>query len=66
MKYITAALAVILLILVVIVGIQNRAAVDVSFLFWRTSQPTILLITASYVLGMLSGWGLVELVKRAF
>jgi putative membrane protein len=66
MKYVTGALAIVLLIVVAIVGVQNRAAVDVSFLFWTTSQPTILLILVSFVLGMLSGWGIVELVKRAF
>jgi putative membrane protein len=66
MRYVTGALTVILLLLVLIFAIQNRANIDVSFLFWSFSAPKVLLILATYILGMLSGWGVVELIKRAF
>jgi uncharacterized integral membrane protein len=64
MKYITGTLTVVLLLAVVIFSIQNREAVAVSFLFWSLSIPKIFLILGTYLIGMLSGWGLVELVKR--
>jgi uncharacterized integral membrane protein len=66
MRYVTGALTIILLLMVIIFAIQNRASVDVSFLAWSFSAPKVLLILATYLLGMFSGWGLVELIKRAF
>jgi uncharacterized integral membrane protein len=65
MKYVTGFLTVVLLLIVVIFSIQNREAVAVSFLFWSLSVPKIFLILGTYLIGMLSGWGVVELVKRA-
>jgi uncharacterized integral membrane protein len=66
MKYVTGALAVILLILIIIFAVQNRASVDVTLLAWSISLPKIFLILGTYVLGMFSGWGLLELLKRVF
>ncbi len=65
MRYVTGTLAIVLFLLVAIFSLQNRGAVDVSFLVWSTSLPKIFLILGTYLLGMVSGWGLVELVKRA-
>jgi uncharacterized integral membrane protein len=66
MNYVKGTLAVVLLVLVIVLAIQNRADVDVSFLFWTFRSPKFLLILGTYLLGMLTGWGLVELIKRAF
>jgi uncharacterized integral membrane protein len=63
MTYVKGALAIVLLLAVVVLAIQNRAGVDVSFLFWTFRSPKILLILGTYLFGMLSGWGLVELIK---
>jgi uncharacterized integral membrane protein len=65
-SYVKGILAVVLLVVIVVLAIQNRAGVDVSFLFWNFRSPKILLILGTYLLGMLSGWGLLELIKRAF
>jgi uncharacterized integral membrane protein len=46
--------------------VQNHASVDASFLHWTMSMPKVFRILGTYVLGMLSGWGLVELIKRLF
>ena len=35
-------------------------------MFWSITVPKFVLILVVYVLGMLSGWGLVELLKAAF
>jgi uncharacterized integral membrane protein len=66
MSYVKGILAIIFLVAVVVLAIQNRAGVDVSFLFWSFQSPKILLILGTYLLGMISGWGLVELIKRLF
>jgi uncharacterized integral membrane protein len=66
MRYVTGTLAVVLCLAVLVFGIQNRETVGVSFLTWSMSIPKVFLILGTYVLGMLSGWGLVALLKRAF
>jgi uncharacterized integral membrane protein len=66
MRYLTGTLAILLLVAIVIFSIQNRTYVDVSFLIWSVSIPKFFLILGTYLLGMLSGWGLLELVKRLF
>jgi uncharacterized integral membrane protein len=66
MRYVTGSLAILLLVAIVLFSIQNRTAVDVSFLMWSISIPKVFLILGTYLLGMVSGWGLVELLKRAF
>ncbi len=65
MKYVTGTLAVILFLIVVIFSIQNGESVDVSLLMWKISTPKVFLILGTYLLGMLSGWGAVEMLKRA-
>jgi putative membrane protein len=66
MNYVIGALAVLLLIVVVIFSMQNLEAIDVAFLVWSMSVPKFLVILGTYVLGTVSGWGLVELLKQAF
>ena len=66
MGYVKGTLAIVLLVVIIVLAIQNRAGVDLSFLFWSFRSPKILLILGTYLLGMFSGWGLVELIKRAF
>jgi uncharacterized integral membrane protein len=66
MHYVTGALAVLLFVLIGVFAIQNFGTVDVALLFWSISVPKFVLILVVYVLGMLSGWGLVELVKAVF
>jgi len=66
MRYVVAVLSILLLLVIVIFSIQNRASVDVSFLVWTVGLPKVFLILTTYILGMLSGWGLVELIKSAF
>ena len=66
MSYVKGILAVVFLLTVLVLAIQNRAGVDVSFLFWSFQSPKFLLILGTYLLGMISGWGLVELIKSLF
>ncbi len=65
MYYVVAALWNLLLVILVF-SVRNRASVDVSFLLWSVSLPKVFLILGMYLLGMLSCWRLVGLIKRAF
>ncbi len=66
MRYVTGALAIVLLLAIVIFAVQNLEAVEVSFLAWSVNMPKVFMILGTYVLGMLSGWGSVELLKAFF
>jgi lipopolysaccharide assembly protein A len=66
MRYVTGALAILLLLTVVVFSVQNRESVSLAFLVWSLSVPKVFLILGTYTLGMLSGWGLVALVKQLF
>jgi lipopolysaccharide assembly protein A len=65
MRSITGVISVVLLIAVLVFAIQNRETVGVSFLAWTMSIPKIFLILGTYVLGMLSGSGLLVLLRRS-
>ena len=65
MRYIGTALLCLLLVVILIFSFQNFASVDVKFLAWSVTLPKVFLILGTYLMGMLSGWGLVELVKAA-
>jgi putative membrane protein len=64
MRYVATALLIILSLVVLTFAIQNREPVDVAFLMWSISLRKIFLVLGTYVLGMLSGWGVVEIAKR--
>jgi uncharacterized integral membrane protein len=66
MRYVTLGLVAVALIAIAIFAIQNLAAVEVSFLVWSVSLSKSVIILGAYVLGTVSGWGLVELIKRGF
>ncbi len=65
MKYVTGTIAVLLFITILIFSIQNLEIVDVRLLTWSIQVRKVFLIMGTYLLGMLSGWGAVEIVKRA-
>jgi uncharacterized integral membrane protein len=45
-----------LLGLVVVVGLQNIRAAEVSVLFWTFQMPLIVVIVLSYAIGVVVGW----------
>lgn len=65
MHYVTTTLAAIALIAVLIFSVQNLQAIDVSFLAWSISVSKVVVIVGSYLLGAVSGWGLLSLFKRS-
>ena len=64
MHYLTAALVAIALVAIVIFAAQNLQVVEVDFLFWSLKLSKFLIILGAYVLGMLTGWGMLALVRR--
>jgi uncharacterized integral membrane protein len=64
--YILTAVAVIAILVIGIFAIQNLGPVDVSFLFWTASISKIIVILGTYVLGMLTGGGILHLIKGYF
>jgi uncharacterized integral membrane protein len=66
LQYITAALAIMALVIIGIFAIQNLGAVEVSFLFWSANVSKIIIILATYLLGMLTGGSLWHLIRGYF
>lgn len=66
MRYIKAALAILVLALIVIFAVQNLEAINVSFLAWSMTVPKFLVIIGNYVLGMITGGWLFDFLKHLF
>ncbi|MFC2990724.1 MULTISPECIES: lipopolysaccharide assembly protein LapA domain-containing protein [Halomonas] len=58
------AVKLIITALVLILIVQNIAMVEVRFLTWSLSLPLALLLIVIYLLGMVSGKGLMGLIRR--
>ena len=65
MRYIRITIVVVLLLAITVFAVQNIESVKVSFLKWSVNAPQVFIILGTYVLGMVTGWGLVEVLKRA-
>lgn len=66
MRYLKGSVTLLLLILITVFAVQNRAAVEISFFVWSVKAPQVFVIVGTYLLGMVTGWGLMGLLKRAF
>ena len=64
MRYVKISIAVVLLVAMIVFAVQNIESVKVSFIVWSVNAPQVFVILGTYVLGMLTGWGLVEVLKR--
>jgi uncharacterized integral membrane protein len=65
MHYLTTGLAIVAALAITVFSIQNLGGVEVSFLIWSTTISKCVVIIGAYLLGMVSGWGLVELFKKS-
>ncbi len=65
MRVIQGILLLIFLAAVLIFAVQNNEGIGVRFLNWTIDAPKSLLILASYLLGMLSGWTVIAFVTRS-
>ena len=48
-------LALVFAAIIVVFSIQNARVIDISFLFWKLSASTVLVILGSFVIGILVG-----------
>jgi putative membrane protein len=63
-RYVKISIAVLVLVAMIVFAVQNIETVKVSFIVWSVDAPQVFVILGTYVLGMLTGWGLVEVLKR--
>jgi uncharacterized integral membrane protein len=50
---------------VVAFAVQNQQPVSLDFFNWQVTGSVALVIGAAYVLGMLSGWSIVGMLRRS-
>ena len=66
MRYLQGLILLAFLCAIGLFAVQNTDVITVKFLTWNISQPVALWSVGIYVLGMLSGWTVVALVKRSY
>ena len=49
-----------------ILGVQNRESVTLAFLNWSVVAELWMVVGAGYVLGMLSGWSAICVLRRSW
>ncbi len=64
MKYVLGLLLLAFLGALAVFALQNTGVVTVSFLNWQARLPLALLAVGIYLLGMLTGWNVVALLRR--
>jgi uncharacterized integral membrane protein len=47
-------------------ALENMRDVTVTFFKWSYTGPLALIVAASFILGMFSGWSIVGMVRRSF
>lgn len=65
MRKLRLTIAVTLIALVVIVALQNLTPVPLQLLFWNLTLPRALLIVIVLVIGVVIGWFLRAIARRA-
>ncbi len=65
MRFLCFLLLVVIVATVVVFAVQNQDDVPVQFLEHRREYPLALVVAAAYVLGMLTGWSVVGIVRRS-
>jgi uncharacterized integral membrane protein len=50
----------------VVLGVQNHESVALTFLNWSVAADLWVVVGAGYLLGMLSGWAVVGMMKRSW
>ena len=63
MRVIYAAILLVFVAAIVVFCIQNMESVSIAYLGWRITLPLPLLVLIIYLLGMVSGWGLLSFLR---
>jgi uncharacterized integral membrane protein len=65
MRYFYLALLIVILAAVIVFVVQNDERVTLRFLQWTATLRLAVLVAASYVLGMISGWSVFAFLRRS-
>ena len=66
MRSLVALFLIVFISVAVFLCVQNVESVNLTLLAWPVVAPLWLVVVAVYLLGMLSGWGLMGLLKRSW
>lgn len=66
MRLISTATILLFAIAVLVFCLQNLDSVTVFYLGWSLSVPMAVLILLVYILGMVTGWGLLSFLRRSW
>jgi uncharacterized integral membrane protein len=66
MRSLVALFLIVFVSVAVFLCVQNVESVNLTLLAWPVMAPLWLVVVAAYLFGMLSGWGIVGLLKRSW
>ena len=66
MRSLVALFLIVFIGVAVFLCVQNVESVNLMLLAWPVTAPLWLVVVAAYLLGMLSGWGFMGLLKRSW
>ena len=65
MRVIYAAILLLFVVAVAVFCVQNFGFVAINYLGWQAMVPLSLLVVVVYLLGMVTGWGLLSFLRRS-
>ena len=65
MRVIYGAILIVFAVAVGIFCVQNLQTVSMTYLNWKMSLPLPLLVVVVYLLGMVSGWGMIGFLRKS-
>ncbi len=65
MRFIYATLLLLILVALGIFAVQNPESITLRFLNWSVTSPFALLAIIVYLLGMVSGWTVLGVIRRS-
>jgi uncharacterized integral membrane protein len=66
MRFLAFLLLLVVTAAIVLFAMENRQEVTLCFYNWRVTAPIAALVGVVYVLGMLTGWSMLRMVRRSF
>jgi lipopolysaccharide assembly protein A len=65
MRILSSALLVVFVGAIVVFCVQNLDTITINYLGWNMSAPLPVLVLVVYLLGMVSGWGVLSFMRRS-
>jgi lipopolysaccharide assembly protein A len=64
MRWVYLGFLVVVCLAITVFALQNRDDVTLTVYGWTITGPAVLVLGATYVLGMLTGWSVVGVLRR--